>query len=319
MNIDVALSSPVEIDTEIARIYGEAAELQALADGNRLQITRIDKTLKSSSWFSAEEVKYYSDKIVTLTDAAEDAEIESGNRLREALPFEQAWRDRGYWNRYYLVTSSDGHVHSSTACSTCYPITSYGWLTEYSGMNQPKFVTEVAGEKACTECYPWAPVDVLRQKTKLELPERRARRIEREQKAAAKAAKAAAAAIYAVDGGELLDEDGSVIKTLRSARISVVEHLEDAMLDAEVFLPQAQETKDAEEFARYEIDRRASIKGHALTVSRLIPAIAAKEGRSIEEVTVELTKKANAKMAPTRKDEAARKAQGKGVLEYYRR
>ena len=34
------------------------------------------------------------------------------------------------WSRFFLVTSSTGHVHSSTSCSTCRPTTTYGWLPE---------------------------------------------------------------------------------------------------------------------------------------------------------------------------------------------
>ena len=61
------------------------------------------------------------------------------------------------WNRFYLVVSSQGHVHSSTHCSSCFDTTAFAWLTEYSGMGYPELV-ELAGERACTVCFPDAPV-----------------------------------------------------------------------------------------------------------------------------------------------------------------
>ncbi len=66
------------------------------------------------------------------------------------------YRERGCWKRYYLVTSSIGHVHRERYCSTCYPSTAYAWLTELSDCDEGAMV-EAWGEKACTICFPNAP------------------------------------------------------------------------------------------------------------------------------------------------------------------
>jgi hypothetical protein len=62
------------------------------------------------------------------------------------------------WSRFFLVTSSPGHVHRSTHCSTCRPTTRFGWLPELSGKSDEVAVDEL-GPTLCTVCYPDAPVE----------------------------------------------------------------------------------------------------------------------------------------------------------------
>jgi hypothetical protein len=62
------------------------------------------------------------------------------------------------WSRFFLVTSSPGHVHSSMSCSTCYPTTRFGWMPELSGHTEAEAVDEL-GPTLCTVCFPSAPVD----------------------------------------------------------------------------------------------------------------------------------------------------------------
>src|SRR5699024_12010413 len=69
----------------------------------------------------------------------------------------EAFRLRGGWNRAFLVAGANGHVHSSTSCSTCHPTTQYAWMTDYSGADEDTIVAD-AGYRACTVCYPSAPV-----------------------------------------------------------------------------------------------------------------------------------------------------------------
>jgi hypothetical protein len=113
-------------------------------------------------------------------------------RLRQQLltvraqqePLNEEYVQRGGWTRAFLVT--DGHVHKTTACSTCFPTTKFYWLTELSGMTEEQIV-EAAGERACTVCFPSAPVNTLKQKSTLFTPEERDREAERAARADAKA------------------------------------------------------------------------------------------------------------------------------------
>lgn len=62
------------------------------------------------------------------------------------------------WTRFFLVTSSKGHIHSSMSCHTCRPTTRYGWLPELSGQTEAEAV-EAHGPALCSVCYPTAPVE----------------------------------------------------------------------------------------------------------------------------------------------------------------
>lgn len=62
------------------------------------------------------------------------------------------------WSRFFLVTSSPGHVHASTHCSTCRPTTTYGWLPELSGKDEAEAVKDL-GPTLCTVCFPSAPTE----------------------------------------------------------------------------------------------------------------------------------------------------------------
>lgn len=107
------------------------------------------------------------------------------DRAREQVDgLEEAFRIRGGWNRAFLVANTNGHVHSSMDCSTCRPTTQYAWLTDYSGADEDAIVA-AAGHRACTTCYPSAPVgDAKTLPTKMFTPDELAAQREREERAA---------------------------------------------------------------------------------------------------------------------------------------
>jgi hypothetical protein len=88
------------------------------------------------------------------------------------------------WTRAFLcVTSGQGHVHSGRDCSTCRATTLFNWRTELSGAPESEIV-EKAGERACTVCYPSAPVETRSRPTQLFTPEEVAAQAERERRRA---------------------------------------------------------------------------------------------------------------------------------------
>lgn len=179
---NLSTRTPAEIDGEIARLESEFARAQQQTEQAQDTINRIHNASsleRSYPWNSQERLE----EAVAALNAGTAAQAVA----REALyPLNAEYRRRP-WNRYYLVTNTNGHVHSSTSCDTCFPTTTFAWLTEQSGMSHEDLV-ELAGETACTVCFPDAPVDVLKRKSALEAPERKAAREEREAKRAAKAA-----------------------------------------------------------------------------------------------------------------------------------
>lgn len=130
----------------------------------------------------------------------------------------------GGWTRYYLVANAGGHVHTSRACSTCRPTTEFAWLTEYSGHTAEELV-ELAGERACTVCFPDAPVDVTRRESRLryDVEARAAKAAERTAKEDAKAAKLAAAGGALAEPLEL--DRFTTVKTVRAAKVEAVNAL----------------------------------------------------------------------------------------------
>src|SRR5512145_2825650 len=183
---DPATATPAEIDTEIARIQGEHAALEA-------EIRRNNRSL------------HYADEAGDRVAANRfmDLIVKAGNQQaeldKEMRPLTVEWTRRGGWTRYYLVDAHDGHVHSSTGCSSCFPTTAFYWLTSESGKTAEQIVAQ-AQAQACTVCFPWAPVTDKRGSY------RTPSQAQAEARAAEKAAKAAAkkaAEITTPDGGEL--------------------------------------------------------------------------------------------------------------------
>lgn len=132
----------------------------------------------------------------TLTARAATHRATAAAVAAEMEPLNAEFARRGGWTRAFIVAG--GHVHSSQACSTCHKgalPTRFGWLTEFSGKTQAE-VVEAAGSRACTVCYPDAPVDAPAGRLfhADEVAAQQARD-ERASKAAAKAEKRAANAL----------------------------------------------------------------------------------------------------------------------------
>jgi hypothetical protein len=71
------------------------------------------------------------------------------------------YKARGGWNRYYLVTSSSGHIHSSMGCSTCHKgkhDTTFALVADLSDADTSEAV-DIFGAALCSVCYPAAPVE----------------------------------------------------------------------------------------------------------------------------------------------------------------
>lgn len=82
--------------------------------------------------------------------------VELDATLRNIDALDDVYRDHR-WNRFFLVTSSAGHVHSSMHCHTCKPTTTYGWLPQLSGKSEEEAVEQL-GTVLCSVCFPSAPV-----------------------------------------------------------------------------------------------------------------------------------------------------------------
>lgn len=223
---DLSTRTPVEIDTALAEIF--------------MRVYRARHRALSLRERANSAAKYQSRDTESAEQQAAEAQLAVEEILEETTPFEEEFSRRGGWTRAFLVTSSsNGHVHSSRGCSTCRLSTEFIWLPEYSGAAEDTIVGD-AGERACTTCYPTAPVDVLQRATKIFSPKEKEdaqARIEREAQRAVRAAERDAKAIAAADGGPLRVPSYGVVKTERTAQTLYVDRAAENAAHAEGLLP----------------------------------------------------------------------------------
>lgn len=263
MNTQTA--TPKQIDAAIYAILVRASQAHAAAAGAvkgaasyRKGLAQDIERFGSPTYYSVAKADELDRAAVTALDIATAVSAETA-------PYDAEFAARGGWTRFFLVRNSNGHVHSSRSCSTCFIDTDFAWLPEYSDEDEAG-VVELAGESACTVCFPSAPVDVLNRKSQIELPERKAAREERAAAAAARAAKKAAKAIpettFTCQGSFK-----ETVETIAAARSRLTDHYHYT------------EVYGWKEFITAGLDT-------------LVAAIAAKEGKTTDEVIAEARKRA---------------------------
>jgi hypothetical protein len=274
--------TPVEIDTQLAAVYDDIAV--AAAEVRRVE-QYLDDYRRGVQRRDAGDSTYrsYTDEGLDQLKAKHTL-VRGYLRLEAARTarFDEEFTRRGGWTRAFLVRNAGGHVHSSMSCSTCFDTTVYAWLPEYSGHDEAEIV-DAAGEKACTVCFPSAPVDVLNRKSRIEDPAVRAKREERERKAAAKAEKDKLTGIW--------NPDGTPLKELRSTGYEVEIRTERAADTRAVDLLFNQAVSD-------EVGRGHN-PNYATSLNRIVAALAAKRGQTEEQVLADLTVKTNKKLRRT--------------------
>jgi len=208
-NTDLTTQTPVEIDTELARIW-------AKIDQATSALAREKNMLKKTWGFGRKQGQPV--LVGSEREQAEQQVITYTNRLAElkaeAQPFQDEFSRRGGWNRYFLVTNTNGHVHRGMNCSTCFFDTQYRWLIDLADCVEADMIEEW-GERACTVCFPSAPVDPnYNRPARVDREAREARAAEAAARQAAKDAKG----ILDVDGSPLKDGHGYTLKTKVAAR-----------------------------------------------------------------------------------------------------
>src|SRR5699024_12367818 len=135
---DVRTAEPVEFDDHAKAASGQLATALSRQRGSFDALHRaiVDRKGASEAWDkSDEQVLAAAREGVSLADGGAASEA-TGKQLRKPLRdaqaarerverareqvdgLEEAFRIRGGWNRAFLVANANGHVHSSTSCST---------------------------------------------------------------------------------------------------------------------------------------------------------------------------------------------------------
>lgn len=286
MNLTTA--SPADID----------ARLVALEFENSILMAKFQRELKIANGSGPEEARQ-----AAAAEAMKIQKIAHPVR-RELNDIEAEWRRRGMiaagvdiydynrnphmfpgWSRVWVVPG--GHCHRSRTCHSLYADTTTILAPrdilkrDLSGATEEEIVAAV-GERACTFCYPSAPVD---RPSTIVLPDEDAKmkaRAEREAKRQAAAAAKAAKAITYRDGSRIR-HDGWFIDTEAEARRIYVQTHADAAWDA----------------YRFGAQRHEELKAG---VEHLLIAIADKHGRDVEELREELAPKIAAKAKRDRRE-----------------
>ena len=285
---DLTSQTPEEIDTQLAAVYDDIEKIQREYSKVEGWIVEYESGLERSK---AGVLTYSSYTDAGLRDlqlrldaakAAYDAAVE------RTYPFEDEFTRRGGWTRAFLVLNSNGHVHSSRHCTTCYPTTQYGWLPQYSGHDEAEIVAD-AGRDACSTCFPTAPTDGPA--SKVELPAKRAARLAREAKAAAKAEKEKITGIWNPDGTELREvpwsrtHSGQPIKSERTAETKAV-----TIIVSKLWHEEFHPGEDYPWVAPHLKANPDHIDDHdQQTLDRIVTALAAKRGKTEEQVLAQLT------------------------------
>jgi hypothetical protein len=202
--------TPVEIDTQIAHLLGEAAKHFDTAQNALRKHDRLREILHSGDAYAKQAAGGEAAirmRIAELKDIAETEQAQGRDYESEIVPLNQEWRNRGQWTRVYLVDNSNGHVHTSTACRNTYASTQFIWITRLSGASEGE-VIEQAGSRTCLTCFPSVREEIIAGRPcMIESPARRASRLEREARIVARAEKMRKTGITNPDGTPLVIND----------------------------------------------------------------------------------------------------------------
>jgi hypothetical protein len=301
--MDLTTMTPVEIDTVLAEMWSEQQTVEMRIAGYQraeaetyVQIQKIKNGVRLAGYRTVLDGIELMEQLNLVNENIAAYKAELAELKKKSLPYENEYVARGGWNRVFLAKSVNGHAHNGQNCSTCHNgefRTQFAWLVRYSGQDEADIVAD-AGERACTTCYPTAPVGA--KGTKMFTPDEEEAQKAREEREAAKAQRAAdrtAKGITTPDGSRLRGRHGR-LETERAAVIEATDELAerytnrraDQLIEADPGLTPFLNPKDKRD--RWEAEAR----GRALP---LIEAIAHKRGETVEAVLAELEAKAYAK------------------------
>jgi hypothetical protein len=202
----------VKIDTELSELHFKRFNL----------LFDLESAIDTKEFYE----KHYPTRIEEI--AKQESKIESARKKIfevgcQILDLNEIY-DRDPWTRAFLVINSNGHVHKSQDCSTCFDTTRFQWLVQYSNDDE-KIIVEDAGQDACTVCYPSAPAEVLNRPSRIVTADKIAKaqaKAEREAKKAARIAKEKANAPTA-SGKSLIYKEGKWTREIKTERSAITE------------------------------------------------------------------------------------------------
>ena len=206
----------VKIDTELSELHNKVWTINSKI----IDVQDDIKFVERSGFYNEEKKKIRVEESLAKIEELKKEREPIAIRIKEL----NAIYNQDPWTRAFLVINSNGHVHSSLDCSTCFPTTRYQWLIQYSNDDEATIVDD-AGEDACTICYPSAPAETLNRPSRIVTADKIAKaqaKAEREAKREAKLAKEKADAPTA-SGEFLYFKNGKYTEEIRTERSAVSE------------------------------------------------------------------------------------------------
>lgn len=202
----------VKIDTELSELHNKRFNL----------LFDLESAIDTKKFYE----KHYATRVEEI--AKQEGKIESARKKIfevgcQILDLNVIY-DQDPWTRAFLVLASNGHVHSSMDCNTCFPTTRYNWLVQYSN-DEESTIVEDAGQDACTICYPSAPAEVLNRPSRIVTADKIAKaqaKAERDAKKVARIAKEKASAPTA-SGEFLIYKEGKWTRVIKTERTAIIE------------------------------------------------------------------------------------------------
>ena len=301
------IQNPIEIDTALADLYAQEAKAQqALSNAWDVLHYAVDDTRglqrgQRSVWYlsnhdAEEKASRMADEVIGFGPRRCISALDRVFKVRDMLtrireqaaPLNAEFTRRGGWTRAFLVQNAGGHVHSSMHCSTCFPTTQFSWMTTYSGRAETAIV-EDAGERACTVCYPSAPVSVLSRPTKMFGPDEIVAQQARDERSVAKVAREQTkiAKALTTDGSEFVVEYDRYISPLNGKE----------RIHREYFKTEAAASQwVVGAIANNKMYDWALDEGKQAAIDSIVAAMAEKHDTSVEEIMADIDRKVTAKI-----------------------
>lgn len=232
---DLTTWEPSQVDEKLAEHMYKKYRVEDAIEQQRKYLADYEKMSDPSyRFYRAFEAPRFQEKCVELRAKIDGLREEMAQETAHMIRYDQEYERRGQWTRAFIVTNASGHVHSSMNCSSCYPTTRYAWVTDYSGKDEQEIVS-AAGERACTGCYPTAPVETRNSPTRIFTPDEITRQQARDERAIAREERERirnAKAVSAPDGStlRLSGRWGATIGTEVTARSRYVEMIAEERL-----------------------------------------------------------------------------------------
>lgn len=242
--------------------------------------------------------------IAKLQENGPDEHVEKFIELQKAYnrksdeidALDSRFNERGGWNRAFLTNNDGGHVHKTT--DDCGSLnrnmrrTSMSWMTDYSGKSEDEIV-EAAGYRACTRCYPSAPVGDERTLPTKMFSEKEKKTMEERQKRAEELAKKksdARSKAPTASGEPLVVKIRGRKEELKTERTATILY-SDTMFDQTSHKIMYPHLKDDSDSLQSKEARRV-----------IIESLAEKRGISPKEMQSELDEKVKKKVEKSNKD-----------------